>query len=469
MPVAELFPRVLLIALLSGAVVAQVDTPTSAKSNEAESIARDIESTVAKYRGLEFKSPTKIGLYTKEELKAFLLDQAKTEMPDELIDHQQRALRLLGLFPADIDLKKLTIELLEEQVAGFYNPDKKELFLIKVAADDESGKSMNRSIMSHELVHALQDQHFDLGPTMKKFKSDSDRLIAMKSVVEGDAMYTMMLFQAKESGQELTPEMLARQSAQMPTTLKDLAGLLKTAKSMGLDAGDTGMGSLDVEKLTSSPAVLGDELIFSYMGGLRFCAQIVAKSDAKTCAAIDAAFKKLPMSTEQIMHPDKYVGATPDWPTTVSLPNLAALAGEGFKESYSDTLGELHVRTLLNQFKQKRVATTHGGWDGDRYVFFKKTGAADFLVWVSTWDTPTDADEFAVALRDIAQKMVPDQKPVDSEDGTSLWIEGDLATAVATDAKNVFFIRRAPRSTMKPIIAALKNDTKYIANDPTKD
>jgi hypothetical protein len=470
----------LAFVLLAAWARAQDSRPAEAL-NEAQAIARRIEKEVAEVRGLPYLSPTKIGVYTRDQLALLLRAEADTELPPETAGRITRALRLFGLVPEGFDLRTTMLAVLESQIGGFYDPKKKELFLIKVAADDAKGKKLNETIMSHELVHALQDQHFDLEKLMK-LKDDSDRVAALKSVIEGDATYAMMVFSLQAmKGSPPSAQEMAPVAAMMPTTLagmrKLVEGMKKTpAQSQPVSAGDApasapadadgppGLDGFDMEALYEAPAVIADELVFAYMGGMRFCQALIAQSERPSMGAIDAAFRRPPRSTEQILHPEKYA-RKPDWPTDVVLPDLGRTLGDGYVLEMSDNLGELHVRTLLAAHEIARPASIHGGWDGDRYALYAKGGAPDVLLWLSTWDTPKDAEDMARALVEILVRLTPDADDVTIDGCLTVRAKGSSSNAVVLDGQNVILVRQVPHTALKTAIERLRRDTRLVPVD----
>ena len=283
--------------------MAQIETDT--EPNLAEKLARDIEKKVADVRGLPFRSPTKIGVYTRERLLQFVKTEMAKAGSEEKEQAEVRAHSLLNLLPADFNLRSATIDMLGEQIGGFYDPEKKELILVKVAGDDEKGHALHEVIMSHELVHALQDQHFDLKDLHREEGVDRDRKNAILSLIEGDATLMMMFFSVPgvEDPDQIA-EMLQMSVPMMPTTFAQLQKLTEMAAQMGQDM-DMG-GGLQMDALAKAPAIMSDEMCFSYMGGLKFVFKLFNSTESGGTKAIDAAFRRPPLSTEQILHPKKY-------------------------------------------------------------------------------------------------------------------------------------------------------------------
>jgi hypothetical protein len=104
------------------------------------------------------------------------------------------------------------------------------------------------------------------------------------------------------------------------------------------------------------------------------------------------------VSTEQLMHDQAYFGATPDLPSTITLPTIPGTIDE-------NDFGEFGTRLFIFQHTrdQDRSIRASNGWDGDRYALVK-TPQGNALVWATVWDTPTDAAEFVSALDEVMVK-----------------------------------------------------------------
>lgn len=374
-------------------------TKTQDNSNLAERVARRIEKKVAAVRGLEFRTATTITVYSRKRLLQFVKDEMGKDISPVKLKGEVTAHAMLNLLPMDFDLKSASIDLLGEQIGGFYDPEKKALVLVQVAKDDAEGHALHEVIMSHELVHALQDQHFDLSSLGLDEGHDKDRGNAIRSLVEGDATLMMMFFSIPgvEDPDQIA-EMLKMSIPMMPTTFAGLAKMAEMAKQMGQDM-DMGGGGLQMDSLSKAPALMSDEMCFSYMGGLKFVFTLFNATEAGGTQAIDAAFLCPPLSTEQILHPKKYT-SEPDWPVRIELPDLSAQLGKGSGRLYSNNLGELHVRTFLTANGLKRISRAHSGWDGDRLELYT-TPKGPGIVWYSRWDSEKDAEEFEAALGKI--------------------------------------------------------------------
>jgi len=137
---------------------------------------------VAGLRGLNLKAPLQRGVLTRDEIGAKLKDRIGKEYTPDEVRQEARVLKRLGLLPADVDYEKLLLDLLMEQVAGFYDP-----FAAKLYIADWLPLEMQRPALAHEIEHALQDQHFDLRAFQGYVRGQTDTMVAHSCLAEGDA------------------------------------------------------------------------------------------------------------------------------------------------------------------------------------------------------------------------------------------------------------------------------------------
>ena len=267
--------------------------------------------------------------------------------------------------------------LLTEEIAAFYDPKTKAIHTIKedgTIKRPEPGllerlllgkrggfdKDENKTVLAHELTHALADQNYDLLTLQRKIKGDDDRDLAFSALVEGEATLTMIAAQAEDWDGKDTIKIPAKR-------MESMIGLL--TPMMTKAGGAT---------LREAPPILTETLIFPYMRGLVFCMGLANDGGWE---AIDAAYKEPPLSTEQILHFEKYRGPKRDEPTLMELGKLDA--GDGWKEVSRNVLGEFQIAVMLRG--QSTATTAAAGWDGDRFAAFEGPDNRLGLVWASTW------------------------------------------------------------------------------------
>lgn len=376
----------LTLLLIAAALLGQ--PPATPKEDPAVALAKTIAEEVARFRSLSWKREVDIASYDLKQLTAFVMKALDKEMPDALAAKATRAFKLLGLVPPEYALKKGLRELLVEQIGGFYDPEAKQLRIIDRGDNQDdavtkmvkraglSARDMDRTVMAHELVHALQDQHFDLARLPLDCTDDDDLVVAVSSLVEGDATLSMMGMMMPGADADA----IFARAKQLALTIKLMGGL-------------SGLAPGDMKAYKTAPEILKERMMFPYLGGLLFCLE--AGQGGKGFKGVDAAFSLPPLSTEQVLHPEKRLGDEPDWPQVLE-PQFADGAA---RPIYQNTLGELFIRVMLQSAMNKRAArTAAAGWDGDRYMLFDAEGDADAVVLLSTWDTENDAREFQTAL-----------------------------------------------------------------------
>jgi hypothetical protein len=336
----------------------------SATAADPATIYAAIAAQVEQIRGLQPKGDIAPVEIDAAQLAANLQKDFDDSNPRSVVENSQRELIALGLLPPGSDLRALVLALESGQVAGYYSPKEKQLFVVNRGA---AGVGPTQKVTySHEFTHQLQDQNFDLSKLDLEAKDQGDRSLARLSLVEGDAVsaqYTWM---------------------QTGLTASDLTQVLTEA-----------LDPASIAALTGAPAILQQTSLFPYQAGLSFVQALTVRGGYD---AVNAAYANPPESTEQITHPDKYVAHEP--PVVVKPPaNLAASLGAGWSEAAQDTLGEFQLKVWLQQggVDAATAATATAGWGGDRLMLFTGPNGATELAVITVWDTPNDADEFLAA------------------------------------------------------------------------
>ena len=368
-------------ALLVATSVVARQAPASIK--KADSVATlnatdDVLKTVSRMRELDIKEPVKSAFKTRDEIEVSVIRDLDESTPPAEFNASQKTLAKLGLVPQHFQLRDYVVKLLREQVAGYYEPKTKEFYLAAWLPLAEQKK-----VMAHELVHALQDQHFDLRRFENWPKGDSDAELAAHALVEGEATLVMILYDFDQQGMHNI----------------DVSKLPPLSERPGDSDSETVDPNYPV--LSGAPRVLRENLEFPYVYGAGF-AQAVLQS--ANWVGLNQAYKTLPASTEQIMHPAKYLAH--EAPVKIAVPDLAAEFGAGWKQADADVNGEFGYFVILSEFLPKFVARTAAqGWGGDRYALYENAArGTSALVHYTTWDTPGDAREFFSAYSERSEQ-----------------------------------------------------------------
>ena len=313
--------------------------------------------------GLKFTTMPKLEMRDRDQVREFLEQQFAEQMTPIEIAGIERAYKQLGMLPDSMDLRQFLLDLLTEQVAGYYDPATKVLYVVEGGSPDITSVTIG-----HELVHALQDQHFPLD-SAQALKGDNDRQVALQAVIEGQAVYEQMSQMLGGSdfgmripgGWDQVREMIRTEQAGMP-------------------------------KFASAPVLLQETLLFPYLSGAEFVRQF------KRIRKGAPPFSPLASSTEQILHPEKLLDSIPDNPTRITLG-----APRGATLIHEDNLGEFETRLFLYEHLKDVGGAAAGaaGWDGDRYQVVQ-TSAGPGIAWLSVWDSPVEAAQY----RDFMERMV---------------------------------------------------------------
>jgi hypothetical protein len=324
-----------------------------------------IEAQVQQLRGLTARDAVTPKVLDEAALMAALRTSFEEDNPAPQLAAEERLLKALGLLPPDASLRDLFLHLLDSQVAGFYKPDEKQLFVVSRSGGLGPAEQV---AFAHEFTHALQDQAFGLKKLGIDVADQGDASLARLSLAEGDATLLM---------------------SDWASANLDAAGILQLFAASN-DPKATAV-------LAAMPPLLKDELLFPYTSGLRF---VLGLRAAGGWPSVDAAYARPPASTEQILHPEKYAAA--ETPIALAYPaDLATRLGPGWTVDLQDTLGEFQLREWLQvvgKLGPAAATTAAAGWGGDRVALVSK-GATFGVVIETAWDTPADAVEFSAAAK----------------------------------------------------------------------
>jgi hypothetical protein len=338
--------------------------------SQMEKIEREVEGI----RGLPTANDLIRKTLSQEQLRQHVMDDFFVDYTEEEVRQDALILNLFGLIDRDYDLYELFVDLYSEQIAGFYDDETKEMVVVQ-------GKEFagpERMTYAHEYTHALQDAQYDLEEGLQledEFcKLDSEHCAAVTALVEGDASFTETQWFLEHS------------------SLKDKQEVLQYYQEYSSPIFD------------NTPAFLQEDLIFPYVKGLEFVTYLYENGGY---AAVDNAYLNPPVSTEQILHPDRYPN---DQPIKIELEDFTSFLGDGWEEIDRNALGEWYFYLMLGKPLNDNWAlaedvsqTATEGWGGDLYLVYQhQTSEEVVLLSVSQWDTQVDADEYWKAFTDYA-------------------------------------------------------------------
>jgi hypothetical protein len=315
-----------------------------------EAETRDVVEKVVKLRGLTEKARIVVKTVSEE---AF----------DEAFDKRREALRDMR---EDKTLMDEAPKETPDVYLAFYDELVKVVYLRERLPKWAREGTNVRGLLAHEVTHALQDQHFSLEPL--RTETDREKLLAFKAMIEGDAEVTRIAFEAIEKGRP-PKRAVAKESISQSLSVDALVRL--------------GVFSPELMKL---PPQAREYSVYPYLSGRNFIATLFR---AGGFALVDRAYAKRPESTEQILHPERYLsGKRP-----VRFPDPAPPPGYAVKTILS--FGELGTRILLSRLGPREAAVELAeGWSGDRVGLVRGPHGESALLWVSGWADEGRAGRF---------------------------------------------------------------------------
>jgi hypothetical protein len=315
-----------------------------------------IAARVETLRGLRFDSRPVPQTVSPTQARREGLEDLDRSYPESRRKADEEVLKLLGLIEPDVDLRKISATVFGEGVAGYYDPRSKRLRIVSGTTPD----ALSEMVLSHELTHALEDQRFGLD---LDDGAGDDAALARLALVEGTATDVMQQYLLRYVGAE-----------------KALSGLLGSAFQTGPDL----------------PKFLENQLVWPYIGGMQFV-QSLRKTAGGKWTLVDLADRvRVPDSTEQVMHPEKWIAVEKPLPV-----RLDVKLHDDWRKVASGTFGEWQTRELLGGDDAAAA-----GWGGDRYELWQRAACdappcrdRDLLIMRWRWDTVRDAREFREALR----------------------------------------------------------------------
>ena len=308
-----------------------------------------IQNMLERIRGLKFlESVSKIEI-SRDQLREYLIADLDEDLEVVLAD--QSLLRAFHVLEPEADLYQLYADMLTVQVASYYNIKDHTFYEV---VDPYAPLVYREYITVHELIHALQDQHYHLD---REYEND-DEYLAYMCVIEGDAMYHQFTYLEEMTISER----------------RDLSRYLY---------------ALDIPVINP---FLENLFMLEYDLGYEFVSQVILYSEDER--SIDQLYEQPPVSTEQIIHLDKYL--TYELPVSVDIPSVP-----GWEKVSENVFGEAVIMIILAEhIDADKAAEAVAGWGGDAYGYYEQ-GDTYLLILNTFWDTETDAAEFSEAYYDF--------------------------------------------------------------------
>lgn len=346
---------------------ASAGEPSPSEQTEDEVLAalEEIEEQVIAIRGLPAADIGPAEIISRAQLGVELQELFDEQYPPEERERDNVTLRALGLLGPDEDIADLQLELLGDQVLGFYDDIEKRMVVVSDAGLDTEAKIT----YAHEYTHALQDAAFGLDSLATDEPGQDDRGLARTALIEGDATVTMVAWMLRHLSQQEIIEYF---------------------------------GDAEVPDTTGIPDWMVAQLAFPYDAGLNWTT-ILAGGDPTQpdFTEIDAAYDDPPDSTEQVIDIDKWEPR--EVPDEVEALDLAAALGSEWEEVDATPVGQATISIMLEHFgvASNEARAAADGWGGDRVVVAEGPDGEFAVAWTLTWDAASDATEFVDAYESV--------------------------------------------------------------------
>jgi hypothetical protein len=346
-------------------------------------------------------------------------DQLRDQWQDNSIDGetiaaiqtQQAFYRTMGLISPEVDLVQAAFESGTDILQGYYTPEDKVMVII---ADSVNMFAEEKMTFAHEYTHALQDHHFDLQALMNR-EGTLDSLLAARSLPEGDARLVEQLFTNANIGQDQLDYAVYRYLFEDHPQLEGV-----------------------------SPA-LGALTYFPYTAGEYFVIYLFINSNYNW-DQVNAAYQNPPISSEQVLHPEKYLAG--ERPTPVDIPDLSPALGAGWREIDRNVLGEMGLLVwLIDKTSQEEATAGAAGWNGDTYSLWADEQDRNLLVERSMWESADEAREFMIAFTTLMNLREGRQTRADEGD-TRLWVLNSGITMIEQRGQEILVIVAPDRASL---------------------
>jgi hypothetical protein len=329
---------------------------------------RDVDAvlrSVSVARQLEARRDIRVDHVGPREFRALLRDD------EPAVDERglsPRAAFLLGFDfvppPAERARVAPTSQVLEEEIAGFYDRAEDRIVVPRLPIQNEHDEVEQRAILAHEAQHALQAQHFPAPPQPE----NDDQHLAQLALWEGDAMVAMGAYLGSEQG------------APVGRTFRRIGDATREVSASRMTHGTTGRA------VDRALPLVREELAFPYDEGMLFVTDLYR---AGGYPLVNEAFARPPVSTMEVLHPQKFLaGIKPR-------PFAEPAVPPGLRSVTSGVLGELRTRVLLSRCNDRARATeAAAGWAGDRFLVVVDDKGRLSLGWATAWDSAEEAAEF---------------------------------------------------------------------------
>ena len=390
--------------------------PSSALPDPNADLRAQIETAVSDIRGLEPLEPVTRTLLTRDEIRTRFENDFFAEYTEEDALNETYVLASFDFLPIDFALRDFWLDFFSETVSGFYDAETNEFVVV---SEDDALSPAEQKTYAHEFVHVLQDQHYALD-LLNDDTLSADAKMALRALVEGEAEFIEDQF----------------------------------VPFAGADSANTGEepSNEDPTFADDVPSVLIENVAFPYVTGTEFVTML---HDEGAFGAINYAWANLPQSTEQIIHPDRFL--EDDFPQEVTLPEFSF--GSDWMLADEDVFGEAMLRSYLRQqLNEDQVETAATGWGGDRYAVYHNPETNELIMILrQVWDSEEDSNEFAALYPNYASRLL-DAESLIQPNGRECWVGDNDVICLHQIGSETTIVRAPTLEIVESIMAEIRTE-----------
>jgi hypothetical protein len=342
----------------------------------------ELKQKISRVRGLPFQHEVSLETRGIEEIRALVEKSVAEEHGRESLEQFAGVLARLGLLTEPTDLTKALAELRFFKQPLHYDARGNRLIvpqgaikpgLAFLASPWRPGSDAARQLLqAHALTHILQEQHFGWRERLKN-SNTGDTALALRALMRGDAVLVGLAQLLGEAGEN-------RQKV-----LDDVKEVFRFEAQINRD-------------LAHLPKLLRRKASFQYVEGTQF---VMWAYSLKGWEGVNGLYSYPPLSTTQILHPEKYYAQREDPVRIIPWGLLRQLRG---RKIMDETLGELLIQILLSRTLSKQEAEqAAAGWAGDSFLAFQQ-GEEMVLAWTTAWENQEEAAEFFRSYRKALER-----------------------------------------------------------------
>ncbi len=416
LPAALAFLLLVPLALAAAVWAATTAAPSLQELQRLLDSADGVLQRIVSLRGLPPPANLPKAIRSRDAIARRFLELVRERYPAARLEAERKALVKFALIPPDFPLEQFLLDMAAEQVAGYFDHVTGEMVLADWLPAD-----IQAPVLTHELVHAVQNRYLNLRKFLEPTPGQSDGLLARHAILEGEAMAIMIDFLVQPLGGDIT-------------RLPNLSAVAAQAAGAGSPV------------LARAPKYLRDQLLFSYTAGTDF---VVAFRRRHPWPAFTQVYRDPPRSTEQILHPEKYLGQRDD-PQVVVLPDVRGVLGADWSLVLEDDAGEFGARQILERFLPEGEAVVAAeGWGGDRYHLYERArDGRQALVFLTAWDSEADAREFAAAYARLIPMKYARANPGRGGRGLWTWTGGGQTRRPAEAERDSLLVEQRARDVL---------------------